>query len=323
MEKYIQAIGIQNIDQYLFEQGILNHNEQIQDISVPGEGNMNLVLRLKTNQNRSIILKKSFKYVKKYPQVKAPINRLSKEFTFYDTITLKNNYFPHILGFDNTKHILLQSDLGETKDYSAIYQSHQLNETEINQIFDFLLELHQAEQPAHFENKEMQQLNHEHIFVIPFLKDNGIDLNQFSLGLQEFSQDFKSNIRLPIKAKALGNIYLSKGDYLLHGDYYPGSWLQTKNGFKVIDPEFCFFGPVEFDLGVCIAHLKMAEIDYQAIEQGLARYMQEIEIDKTLLRNFIGVEIIRRLLGVAQLPITLSLQGKIELLEEAKKMMME
>ena len=53
----------------------------------------------------------------------------------------------------------------------------------------------------------------------------------------------------------VGDIYLSDdGGVLLHGDYYPGSWLKTDAGFRVIDPEFCFLGPPEFDLGVLAAH---------------------------------------------------------------------
>ena len=39
-----------------------------------------------------------------------------------------------------------------------------------------------------------------------------------------------------------GRIYLSETDTdpLVHGDYFPGSWLHAGAGIRVIDPEFCF-----------------------------------------------------------------------------------
>ena len=59
--------------------------------------------------------------------------------------------------------------------------------------------------------------------------------------------------------RELGALYLQDGTSLLHGDYFPGSWLQTAAGVRVIDPEFCFFGPPEFDVGVLLAHLHLAQ----------------------------------------------------------------
>jgi 5-methylthioribose kinase len=54
------------------------------------------------------------------------------------------------------------------------------------------------------------------------------------------------DLALKQKLSVLGSLYLSKGKYLLHGDYYPGSWFKTADG-KVIDPSF-FYGLREFDL---------------------------------------------------------------------------
>jgi 5-methylthioribose kinase len=45
------------------------------------------------------------------------------------------------------------------------------------------------------------------------------------MGLQELALPYKKGVKENIER--LGSLYLSKGKYLLHGDYYPGL---VKNG---------------------------------------------------------------------------------------------
>ena len=56
--------------------------EEIIDISKPGEGNMNVVYRVKTNL-RSFIVKQSRPYVQKYPQIVAPVERIQVEALYF------------------------------------------------------------------------------------------------------------------------------------------------------------------------------------------------------------------------------------------------
>jgi len=124
----------------------------------------------------------------------------------------------------------------------------------------------------------------------------------------------------------LGEIYLRPDNShvtVLHGDYYPGSWLSTSEGFRVIDPEFCFFGPPEFDLGVMLAHFIFckAAADPLTVEQIIEMYRQvnTSELSIPLIKGFAGVELIRRLIGVAQLPLDADLQLRMHWLTVGKK----
>jgi 5-methylthioribose kinase len=47
-------------------------------------------------------------------------------------------------------------------------------------------------------------------------------------------------------------------------------------------------------------------------------YKKGTDFDEKLLNQFVGVEILRRIIGLAQLPLSLSLETKKELLKEAK-----
>jgi 5-methylthioribose kinase len=107
-------------------------------------------------------------------------------------------------------------------------------------------------------------------------------------------------------------MYLSEGAVLLHGDYYPGSWMRSEGNLFVIDPEFSFLGFAEFDLGVMAAHLILAT-DQKDLPLQLSHNYGD-RIDSVLVGKIAGMEIIRRLLGLAQLPLSYSLDKKEELL---------
>ena len=131
----------------------------------------------------------------------------------------------------------------------------------------------------------------------------------------------------PVAAAGSANptVLPSASPVLLHGDFFPGSWILSPGGdVYVIDPEFCFVGPAEFDLGVFAAHLRILQIPAGTIDTLLSRYAAaSSSFDESLVRQFAAVEILRRLLGVAQLPLSAwSLGEKQALLQAALRDLM-
>ena len=156
----------------------------------------------------------------------------------------------------------------------------------------------------------LRELNHAHIFSIPLSDPPALSLDSVCDGLEAASNFVRANRALHQAMEWLGEVYL-RGEatqpVLLHGDYYPGSWLQTTGGFRVIDPEFCFRGPREFDLGVMAAHRIFCHgaPDSTTIETLCKDYGHDVSVE--LVGGFAGVELIRRLIGVAQLPLVADL----------------
>ena len=77
--------------------------------------------------------------------------------------------------------------------------------------------------------------------------------------------------------------------------------LRGSPGIRVIDPEFCFHGAAEVDAGVAVAHLALAGRPAAEAEAFLAAYGRPL--DAELLGDLAGVEVVRRLIGVAQPPL--------------------
>jgi 5-methylthioribose kinase len=188
---------------------------------------------------------------------------------------------------------------------------------DLTAAIDFLRVLHDLPLSTFPQNLAMRKLNHEHIFHFPFASDNGLDLNAIQKGLLEIAIPFRQNSILKNKISKIGDIYLAQGRSLLHGDFYPGSWLNTEDGLKIIDPEFAFHGPPEFDLGVMMAHMLLAQQNKRTLKRLWKLYQAPANFDTGLLSSFAGIEIMRRLIGIAQLPLSLSIAEKINLMARA------
>lgn len=318
------------LEGFLREAGRIARDDRVVGLESAGEGNMNCTLRVTTTSD-TFILKQSRPYVERYPAIPAPQDRIFSEEEFYAIVRrdeLIRAYTPKILWSDSAHHLLAIEDLGQSTDFMHIYQrGSTVAKADILSIAKVLSELHYRFNvdtvPERIVNRGMRRLNHEHIFILPLLEDNGVDLDSFCPGLQQGSDHFRKDDRLLMAAMELGRIYLEDGHALLHGDYYPGSWLKTANGFRMIDPEFCFFGHPEFELAVAVAHLKLARQPDSLIRDLFIYYHFDKRFDGSLFTRFAGMEVIRRLIGVAQLPLDHTLDERLELLEVARNWVLE
>lgn len=318
----LDETDVASLQRYLTAGGFLETGESIESVGRAGEGNMNLTLRVRTAA-RSFIVKQGRPWVEKYPSIAAPDDRTLIEAEWYrlaGSVPAVAARMPRLLGVDRGARVLVLSDLGDTRDYLDLYAAARLSAGEIDALIDWLLELHGGfagdEQAPGLENREMRALNHEHIFEVPLRPDNGLELDRITPGLIALAERTRGDEELLAGVRSLGERYLAPGVTLLHGDYYPGSWLRAPEPW-VIDPEFGFYGLPEFDVGVMAAHLRLADQPRALADRALARYRRSGDLDEPLVWAFAGIEVIRRLLGVSQLPVGFDLPAKRALIARA------
>lgn len=328
---FISLSKKEELADYLLKKGILSKDEKIVTIDKAGEGNMNLTLRIKTNI-RSFIVKQSRPWVEKYPQIEAPANRSQVEALFYEVASqdeFVSSKMPKLLKTDIASAVLVLEDLGTLTNFDTIYTNPESAQSiSWESLGLWLGKLHSISiDKAHqvsLKNEAMRTLNHAHMYDIPLQPDNGIDLNALSENFADAASFILKDDAYKSKVTALGKLYLQNGDTLLHGDFYPGSWLGDSNSTVfIIDPEFCFIGNPAFDLGVIAAHLAICDSYEDYWSTFLSAYASIKSIDHTLIHQFAGVEIMRRLLGVAQLPITHSTEKRKALLELSHQWVMQ
>ena len=306
---------------------------QLTAAATAGDGNMNRTLRVDTDGSpATLILKQSVPFVAKYPDIPAPIERASAEAAFYGAIAGHHNVqdrTPTLIGYDSDNYLLAFEDLGAGSDQLGLYQQT-TTPAEIagmtEPLIEWLSELHAIPTPelSALTNLSMRELNHTHIFRLPLAQEPAIEL----AGLAEIASEFAADGQLVARALELGAIYLGEAPFrsdpvLLHGDFYPGGWLtDNQNTIRVIDAEFCFIGPAEFDLGVMQAHLVFAGMSWQESKHACSHYRAPQGFDPQLCEGFAGMEIIRRLLGVAQLPLVASTAQKLGWLHQARELVL-
>jgi 5-methylthioribose kinase len=298
-------------------------------VEIAGSGNMNLALRV-TLATRSLILKQGRPWVEKYDHIEAPWDRTLVEGRFYQAVRdfpEVSGRMPAILDLDVHNHVLALGDAGSSGDFTPIYAEGDLQAAALDQLLDWLRALGRVTLPdplpdplkEGFANRAMRALNHEHIFRLPLARDNGLELDRITEGLARAAEELKADAAYAARVRDLGARYLEDGPALVHGDYFPGSWMKAQDGIRVIDPEFCFLGPREFDYGVMLGHLALARTPLGRAERVIEAVRSE-RLDEALTLNFGGVEIMRRLIGVAQLGLSHDADTKRRLLDISRSL---
>ena len=333
---FLDPDELDTLGSYLAQHGRLVVGEKLLAAEKAGEGNMNCTVRVFTS-TRSFIVKQSRPWLEKYPQIAGPFDRTLIEGRFYRHITPHANvaaYMPRLLWTDDDARMLALEDLGQASDFFPLYAGGMaLDDATLSALLAYLSALHRATPPpaerASFVNADMRALNHEHIFALPLREDNGLPLDEYTRtpGLSVIAKSLKFDAPYCRAIAELGEHYLhGEGKSLLHGDFFPGSFLQTKHGVRVIDPEFCFCGDAEFDLGVLTAHLLLAGEPVMRAEAVSASYdpRPDVRFSRALVRQYGGVEIMRRLIGVAQIPtLAADLARKTDLLALSRRLVLE
>lgn len=316
---HLDQMNLSSLTSALHERGWLAADDRLIYQEKAGEGNMNLVLRVKSTEGYQLILKQSRSWVEKYPEFDAPEDRICQEAKFYQLAgATVGDMLPIVAGFDRDRRMLVMEDLGQLSDLTSMYKGHKISESHLDDLVDFLVRLHRIELSENFENLAMRKLNYHHMFVVPLTKGS-LALDDITPGLEKAATDLREDRSYVERVHEIGQKYLNGGNKLVHGDFYPGSWALKGDRVIIFDPEFAFRGNAAFDLGIMAAHFILSGFEDQGFDL-IDQYLRSSVLAKEDVFDFAGVEIMRRLLGVAQLPLDLSLEQKVCLLNTSKSL---
>ncbi len=282
----------------------------VAEYQLAGPGNMNLTLRLRcqgvsgggvSSGPVKWILKQSRPWVHAYPQYSAPVERIGVEAGWYSVaagIPGTAGMVPCVAGCSTKYAAMLCQDLGDTSDFTPLYAVAAAAGGDARQVLleslpataQFLGGLHSGTRGQHeakggithdfTRNTSMRNLNCTHMYELPLADGNpmrGGPLDALEAGLEEAAAAVCANGVVVSTAAALRARYLddsppSPPAVLLHGDYFFGSWLSTKDGVFVIDAEFAHVGDAEFDVGVALAHMALAHVPQSDAQAWLETY---------------------------------------------------
>lgn len=235
-----------------------------------GDGNLNLVFIVEGDKGAAIV-KQALPYVRlvgdSWP---LPLKR-----AFFEYHALKRQAerdpgrVPEIYHFDETQaliimeflspHIILRQALIEARAlpdlatdlgrYLArtLFRGSDLSMTAKNKKADLGL---------FSDNAELCDITESLVFTDPYFDAK---LNRHtSPELDDIVARLKADRDVKVAAQELKHMFGTKGETLVHGDLHTGSVMITETETKVIDPEFAFYGPFGFDVGMLLSNFWMA-----------------------------------------------------------------
>lgn len=231
-----------------------------------GDGNLNLVFRVKNQFGTSLIVKQALPYARCVGE-SWPLT-LDRARIEAEVLLIHGKLVPdhtvEVLHYDKDKAAILLEDLGDLQilrhaliagkqfpqlaEHISTYLAHTSFYTS-----DFALDgPFKKARTGQFLNPELCLITEDLFFTDPYCNH---ERNQFDAALKPlatalwFDEDLKAEVA-DLKAK-----FESSPQALLHGDVHSGSIFVDKEQTKLIDAEFGFYGPIGFDLGSFIGNL--------------------------------------------------------------------
>lgn len=235
-----------------------------------GDGNLNLVFIVDGNEG-TVIVKQALPYVRLVGD-SWPLP-LKRAFFEYHAITRQAahdpNRVPEILHFDETQaliimeflspHIILRHQMMAGKkvdDLGPVIGKFCARTAFRSSDLSMITKQKKADVALFSDNAELCDITENLVFTDPYFD---AEMNQHNAPrLDEYVSVLRSDESLKVEAQHMKRAFSAKAECLCHGDLHAGSIMVTHQEAKVIDPEFAFYGPFGFDIGMLIGNYLMA-----------------------------------------------------------------
>jgi 5-methylthioribose kinase len=239
------------------------------NVSEVGDGNLNLVFMV-TSGDKGVVVKQALPYVRLVGD-SWPLP-LSRSFFEYEALRRQTQRdpgsVPEVYHFDRDQaiiamqmlspHVILRKKLiaGDHIDGLADRLGQFCARTSFRGS-DLSLETSEKKKDtALFQgNVDLMAITENLIFTDPYFD---ADKNYHTEGLDPVIKILRSDIDLKREVQKMLLKFTANTETLLHGDLHSGSVMCTASETKVIDPEFGFYGPMGFDLGMLVSNYLMS-----------------------------------------------------------------
>ncbi|MDO5640881.1 MAG: S-methyl-5-thioribose kinase [Paracoccus sp. (in: a-proteobacteria)] len=239
-------------------------------VSEVGDGNLNLVFIVRGSRG-SAVVKQALPYVRLVGESwPLPLKRSFFEYNALIRQAARDpGSVPEVFHFDEDQAIIVMEFLGD----HIILRQGLIGGRRYPGIAEMLglfcartafrgsdLAMVTAEKKADVAlfsgNVELCDITENLIFSDPYF---AAGMNHHTPGLDDAVARLRGDLMLKVAAQNLKLDFTARAETLLHGDLHSGSVMVSEGGdYRVIDPEFAFYGPMGFDIGMLIANFLMA-----------------------------------------------------------------
>lgn len=229
-----------------------------------GDGYVNFVFGVSfkiKGENKSLVVKQARPYSKHIP-IEIPTSRNKLE---YEVTRLKRSltpeYLPELYFLDHQNHIFIMESFSDWKilryELNKMHKQKHLSK----KIAEFLAVSHFFTSEIYLDtclfrkientfcNCSMRQIMENGIFIPEFIPLGAAVNQNIDLELYALSRNIWEDKDTVAQCYVMRDIYMRKGECLVHGDFHTSNIFIEDEQMKVIDMEYAFMGPYSYDLG--------------------------------------------------------------------------
>lgn len=285
-----KAYAMEKVTQFDWDQGTMECKEI-------GDGNLNYVFRVWDAKGNSVIIKQAGESLRISADmhISTDRNRIESEILLLQG-KLAPGYVPEIYFYDTVMCACGMQDLSDHTIMRTSMLQHKIYPKFAQQISTFMANTLMGTTDIVLDHKEKKELQKK--YINPELCEITEDLvytepynncanrnNVFPPNGEFVKQELYEDTALQLEVAKLKMDFMCNAQSLIHGDLHTGSIFINEETTMVFDPEFCFYGPMGYDIGNVIANMIFAwcngdaEIADQAQRDAFCGWAEQVIVD--------------------------------------------
>lgn len=247
-----------------------NWDEATMSCKEIGDGNLNYVFKVKDEKGHSVIVKQAGVSLRISEDMKIDTdrNRVESEILILQG-KLAPGYVPEIYCYDTVMSTCCMQDLSDHEIMRTAMLEHKTFPKFADQISTFMAQVlmgttdvvmnHEEKKALQksFINPQLCDITEGLVYTEPYNDEQGRN-NVFAPNAEYVKKKLYSDDELKLEVAKLKMDFMTRAQSLIHGDLHTGSIFINDESTMVFDPEFCFYGPMGYDIGNVIANLIFA-----------------------------------------------------------------
>lgn len=235
-----------------------------------GDGNLNYVFKVQDGNGTSVIVKQAGEELRisKDMHIDTDRNRVESEILILQG-KLAPGYVPEIYNYDTVMCACCMQDLSDHMIMRTAMLQHKIYPKFAEQISTFMAQVlmgttdvvmnHQEKKALQkrFISPELCDISEALVYTEPYNDEMGRN-NVFPPMADFVKEKLYSDTQLHLEVAKLKMDFMTRGQSLIHGDLHTGSIFINDETTIVFDPEFCFYGPMGYDIGNVVANIIFA-----------------------------------------------------------------
>jgi len=265
--------------------GLLPHDAAL-SVREVGDGNLNLVFVVSGQAGsgprpaqsgprpaQAVVVKQALNYLRvageSWPLTRERMRFESQAMLLYNELC--PGLVPRIYDYDEEMSLMVMEFLGSHEIMRKALVARRRFPNFVDHISTFLVNSlfytsdwflpgeKKKEMQARFINPQLNKLQEDFVYTNPYITSPE---NKWNPLIGDEVKALRENAEVKAQIAEMKTAYMTHAEALIHADLHTGSIMLNETDTRVIDPEFCYFGPMAYDVGAVLQNLVLNALSH-------------------------------------------------------------